>query len=244
VSGYGTDQALLRFRALGRMGAEVVCMGILLENIGRNVNRYRPMWNARTGICVTKPRFVLDEAGALVLVPQPYRSRAELADAILDGSVIEHIAEHEYWLGRPPVPTGKLSSLVRVACGFLAYRERTPARLWRDEAGEPFRVTLAILASFQAEARASGARLAPVLVFPSKEDLREYALPGRPYWTGFFAELERRGIEYIDLITPLCAQARAEGEDPPAKSLFSGGHLSKPGNAVVASTLQAWLRAR
>lgn len=243
VSGYGTDQALLRFRALGRMGAEVVCMGILLENIGRNVNRYRPMWNARTGICLTKPRFVLDETGALVLVPQPYANRAELADAILDGSVIADIAEHEYWLGRPTVPTGKLSSLVRVACGFLAYRERTPARLWRDESGEPFQVTLAILSAFQAEARASGARLAPVLVFASKEDLREYALPGRPYWTGFFAELERRGIEYVDLVTPLCERARADGEDPPAKSLFSGGHLSKPGNAVVASTLQAWLRA-
>ena len=39
-----------------------------------------------------------------------------------------------------------------------------------------------------------GARLAPILVFPSKEDLREYALPGRPYWDGLFAELDRRGI--------------------------------------------------
>jgi len=243
VSGYGTDQALLRFRALGRMGAEVVCLGILLENIGRNVNRYRPLWNTRTGFCVTKPRFVLDDSGALVLVPQPYATRVELAQAILDGSLVEAIAEHEYWLGRPVVPTGKLSSLVRVACGFLAYRERTPARLWRDEAGEPFRVTLAILAAFQAEALARGARRAPILVFPSKEDLRQYALPGRPFWGGFFAELERRGIEYVDLVTPLAERARADGEEPPAASLFKGGHLSKVGNAVVASTLRAWLRA-
>lgn len=244
VSGYGTDQALLRFRALGRMQAEVVCLGLLLENIGRNVNRYRPLWNARTGICLTKPRFVLDSAGALELVPQPFATRLELATAIEEGSLLERIAEHEYWLGRPSVPTGKLSSLVRVACGFLAYRERAPARLWRDEAGEPFLVTLAILETFQREARASGARFAPILVFPAKEDLREHGIPGRPYWTGLLAELERRGIEHVDLVTPLLERARADGEQPPAHSLYYGGHLSKVGNAVVAETLLAWLRAR
>jgi len=243
VSGYGTDQALLRFRRVGRMGAEVVCLGILLENIGRNVNRYRPLWNARTGICLTKPRFVLDESGALVLVPQPFATRGALADAIEDGSLLERIGPHEYWLGRPAVPTGRLSSLVRVACGFLAYRERSPARLWRDEAGEPFRVTLAILESFQREARASGARHAPILVFPAKEDLRDHGLAGRPYWNGLLAELERRGVAHIDLVTPLLARAQADGEDPPAKSLYFGGHLSKVGNAVVAETVLAWLRA-
>jgi hypothetical protein len=244
VSGYGTDQALLRFRSLGLLGADVACLGILLENIGRNVNRYRPLWNMRTGICLTKPRFVLDARDELVLVPQPYATRIELAEAILAERVLEDVAEHEYWLGRPPVPTGKLSSLVRVACGFLAYRERTPARLWRDEAGEPFRVTLALLAAFQAEARAAGARHAPILVFPAKEDLRNHALPGRPYWTGFFAELERRGIEFIDLVTPLAERARADGEEPPGASLYKGGHLSKVGNALVAQTLRDWLRAR
>ena len=35
-------------------------------------------------------------------------SREELLAAILDGSVIERVAEHEYWLGRPRVPTGRL----------------------------------------------------------------------------------------------------------------------------------------
>lgn len=244
VSGYGTDQALLRFRALGRLEAEVVCLGILLENIGRNVNRYRPMWNARTGFCVTKPRFVLDQQGALELLPQPFTTRVELAQAIQDGSVLERIAEHEYWLGRPEVPTGRLSSLVRVACGFLAYRERTPARLWREPEGEPFRVTLAILETFQREALASGARLAPILVFPAKEDLRDHALVGDPYWSGFYAELERRGLDYVDLVTPLAERARADAEPAPAASLYKGGHLSKAGNAVVAATLRDWLRAR
>ncbi|NOT30308.1 MAG: SGNH/GDSL hydrolase family protein [Planctomycetes bacterium] len=244
VSGYGTDQAWLRYRRVGRgLGAEVVCIGLMLENIGRNVNRYRPLWATRTGVCVTKPRFVLDAGGAPVLVPQPYATRAELLAAILDGSVLEHVAEHEYWLGRPTVPSGKLSAFVRLSAGYLAYRERTPARLWREPAGEPFRVTLALLEHFQREVLADGARLAPVLVFPAKEDLTRYALTGRPYWLELYAELERRGLPFLDLIEPLVERARAEPGEHGVQRLYEGGHLSALGNAVVARALGEWLRA-
>lgn len=245
VSGYGTDQAWLRYRRLGRgLGAEIVCLGLMLENIGRNVNRYRPLWATFTGVCVTKPRFVLATDGKLELVPQPYATREELYAAIADGSVLEQIAAHEYWLGRPEIPTGKLSSLVRLACGYLAYRERSPARLWRDVSGEPFQVTLALLEGFHRMAVADGLRLAPVLLFPSKEDLRDYALPGRPYWTSLFSELERREIPYVDLIVPLTEGARALGAERWELELFQGGHLSRAGNAIVARELLAWIHAR
>jgi len=243
VSGYGTDQALLRYERIGRgLSAQVACMGILLENIGRNVNRYRPLWNTLTGICMAKPRFVLADGGSLELVSQPFASRTELRAAILDGSVIERVAEHEYWLGRPTLLTGRVSSLLRIVAGYFAYRERTPARLWRDPEGEPFQVTVAILERFHRQALADGARLAPILIFPSKEDLREYALPERPYWVGLLAELDRRGIPYIDLIEPLTASARETREDPPGASLYSGGHLSRVGNGVVAGEILTWLK--
>lgn len=244
VSGYGTDQAWLRYQRIGRdLGAEIVCLGLMLENIGRNVNRYRPLWATRTGVCVTKPRFVLAENGALELVPQPFPTRAELHAAILDGSVIERIAAHEYWLGRPRIPSGKLSALVRIAGGYFAYRERTPARLWQETEGEPFQVTLAILEHFQRQAVQDGARLAPILLFPAKEDLRGYALAGRPYWSALLGELERRGIACLDLSVPLAARARELDEDPPARSLYVDGHLSRAGNAVVAGALRDWIRA-
>jgi hypothetical protein len=181
VSAYGTDQAWLRYRRVGRgLGAEIVCLGLMLENIGRNVNRYRPLWATYSGQCVAKPRFVLGADGALTLLPQPFETRAELHAAILDGSVLERVRPHEYWLGRPRVPTGELSGLVRLAAGLVAYRERSPSRLWRARGEEPFEVTLALLAGFQREALADGARHAPILVFPAKEDLREHALRGRP----------------------------------------------------------------
>jgi hypothetical protein len=192
-------------------------------------------------VCITKPRFVLEPGGELLLLPQPFERREDLHAAILDGSVLERVAEHEFWLGRPRVPTGKVSGLVRLAAGYLAYRERSPALLWRDTEGEPFQVTLAILAAFQRQALADGARLAPVLLFPALEDVRKYALEGRPYWTALLAELERRGISFLDLVTPLTERARALGG---TGSLYVGGHLSGAGNALVAREILAWVEAR
>jgi len=204
----------------------------------------RPLWATRTGVCVTKPRFVLDAAGAPVLVPQPYATREELYAAILDGSVLDAVAEHEHWLGRPRVPTGRVSGFVRLFAGYLAYRERSPARLWSEPDGEPFRVTLALLEAFHREALADGARLAPVLVFPSREDLERNALPARPYWGALLAELARRGVPYLDLIEPLRAHAEATGGRKGVGPLYSGGHLSRAGNAIVARELLAWLHAQ
>jgi hypothetical protein len=241
VSGYGTDQAWMRYQRVGRaLGAEVVCLGLMLENIGRNVNRYRPLWATRSAVCMTKPRFVLDAAGALVLVPQPFATREELLAAIHDGSVLTRVAEHEHWLG-PRVPLGRLSALARLATGYFAYRARSPARLWRAPKEEPFRVTLALIEAFEREARADGARHAPVLVFPSKEDLERHALRRTPYWTPLLDELERRGLEHLDLVAPLAAEARAGAG---VTALYRGGHLSRLGNAVVARELAAWLAER
>src|SRR5437867_893386 len=60
VGGYGTDQALLRFRKeASGLEADVVCIGLMLENTGRNVNRYRPLWYPSDPGCYAKPRFVL-----------------------------------------------------------------------------------------------------------------------------------------------------------------------------------------
>jgi hypothetical protein len=191
---------------------------------------------------MTKPRFVLGAGGELELLPQPFATRTALAAAVVDGSVLAATREHEYWVGRPDIPTGGLSALARIAGGFFAYRERTPAHLWQDPEGEPFRTTVALLEQFRREALAAGAKRTLVLVFPAKEDLREYALAGRPYWTALLAELDRRGIPYLDLVALLAERARELDEDPPGASLYKGGHLSPTGNALVARALRAWVR--
>jgi hypothetical protein len=243
VSAYGTDQSFLRYRRRGRRrGAHVICMGMLLENIGRNVNRYRPLWYPRTGSPIAKPRFVLGESGELVHVPVPYATEAEFRAAVLDETVLADLAEHERWSGPRPW-TGRLSSFVRIATGLWAYAQRQPKKLWEDPDDEAFRVTVAILDTFRREALADGAQEAVLLIFPYKDDLASYLETGTRYWQPLLGELERRGIPYIDLVPPLAQkhrELRAEGRDG---TVYFGGHLSSVGNSVVAKELKAWIDA-
>ncbi len=70
VGGYGTDQALLRVAREARGPAEALLVGLMLENIGRNVNRYRPLWYPRAQPAA-KPRYVLGPRAATVSKARP-----------------------------------------------------------------------------------------------------------------------------------------------------------------------------
>jgi len=244
VGGYGTDQALLRYRREGRgLGAQVVLVGLLLENIGRNVNRYRPLWNTRTGLVVPKPRFVLEPDAAspsgssLRALPQPYLDEAELARDLRSGALLERLREHEHWCDRPKTPRTWLPAVARVPLAYWAYTERREDRLWQHPQDEPFRVTIEILDTFRREALADGALRCIVLVFPTKEDLRDYSERGVHYWGELGRELDRRGIEWIDTTHELYMHQAVIHREPQRGALYSGGHLSGEGNSVVARTV-------
>ena len=251
VGGYGTDQALLRFRRVAPgLGGEVAVLGILLENIGRNVNRYRPLWHPNSGATGAKPRFVLTgdvltgdalAGDALELVPLPYATRAELLASVLDGSVLEQLAEREHWLHRPRLGLAAHSNLARIAAGYLAYSARTPRRLWLDAEGEPYRLTLALIQAFADEARELGFARSLVLIFPQRSDVAGLIEREDRYWAGFTDELERRGIEHIDLVGPLAARHLECEADPSQGTVWYGSHLSSVGNAVVADLVWDWL---
>jgi len=241
VGGYGTDQAFLRYQKVGRkLGADVVVIGLLLENIGRNVNRYRPMWSLTSALTRSKPRFQL-RGDELVLVPQPFETEAELLSAVRDDSVLDRLAEDEYWRG-PDVLTGRASSLMRLMMGWVAYRERQPRKLWVDHEGEPYRVSVAILESFHRMAMADGAELAPVLIFPTFEDLEALAESGDRYWSGLVEELESLGIPVVDLSEPLLVMFRQYAAKGRPRALFTGYHLSETGNGIVASALDKFIK--
>jgi len=243
VPAYGTDQALLRFRRLApSLDADVFVLGILVENIGRNVNRYRPLYYPRTSTPVAKPRFVLED-GRLRLVPPPYAERAELLRAVADGSVLQRLWEHEYWDDASHLGWLGRSSLARFGAAWFAYRRRQPELLWGDPNGEPFRVTVALLDTFNSEAPRIGAARALVLVFPRQKELDALVDDDDRYWQPLLDELERRAIPFIDLADALSgpyAAARVEAGAPP---LYVGGHLSEEGNRIVAEQMLEWLRA-
>ena len=235
VAAYGTDQALLRFRREGRaLEADVVAIGFLLENVGRNVNRYRPCWYPDSGSLAAKPRFVLEERG-LRLVPTGFATQAELVAAIEDGSIRGRLAPDDHWASS----LGPLASsaVARVAGAILADRAREVDALLAAPEGVPYRTTLALLVAFHEEARAAGAAAAPVLLFPRRVDLEDHLAGGERFWARLESDLRARGVPVIDLAAPLADAARVGG----VGALYRGGHLSREGNAVVARALLAWL---
>ncbi|MEW6072032.1 MAG: hypothetical protein AB1726_05465 [Planctomycetota bacterium] len=243
VGGYGTDQAFLRFQAED-VGAriDVVLIGLLLENIGRNVNRYRPLWFPRTPSPAAKPRF-LREDGTLRLLELPFATQAEFVAAVASGEVCARLAEGEFWSDEPVPAWLAWSGIARLVGMRRAYAARELPRLWRDVDGEPFRVTLALLAAFHRHAiEARGARLAPVLVFPTREDLAGLAETGERTWNPLLDALAAQGIDCLDLSASLADadRARAPG-DPP---LYGASHLSPRGNEVVARAVRAWVEPR
>jgi len=230
VMGWGTDQALLRFRDGGaELRPDVVLVGLMSENIQRNVNRLVSVRAPEEPFPLVKPRFLLED-GELRLLPHPYATERELYEAAVGGTLGYDLAPHE-WLAETSAGAGWSS----VADAVRVRRERAQRRQWwlqwKDTDGEPFRVTLAILEAFQREALAAGARLAGVLVFPSSTDLAD---PERKLST-LHAALDERGVPYVDLYDLVRAR-RARGEET-----YGRMHLTAAANGEVAQAVLAWL---
>lgn len=240
VNGYGVDQALLRYRRDGRgLGAHVVCIGFMLENVARHVNRYKPLLAYETRDTAVKPRFVLED-GELRLVPLPFEDERAWLDAVEDGSITARLAEHERWSHVTlPAPLWR-SSLVRLAVAALESGRRDYGRLWTGPDAGARELTIALLAAFHREAMADGARGAPVLIWPPEPDLRRFIASGRRFWTSLLDALDERGVPHVDLAEPLAEAARTTGVD----ALYEGNHLSREGNEVVARTVREWIEAR
>jgi len=230
--GYGTDQALLRLARDVRGPVDGVLVGLMSENIGRNVNRYRPLWYPGAQPAA-KPRYVL-APGGLELVPQPYRTRQELVAAVADGSVRATLEEHEHWDDGTPPGWLAWSGCARFVAARLAYRARAPARLWSAREEAPYRTTLAVLGAFPGVARGLGTQRVVVVFFPTREDLRGLLDGGTVPWDGLAEALAPLGLELVDTTPALLAEARAVGLD----GLYLESHFSPRGNELVAEAVR------
>ena len=243
VSGFGTDQALMRFEHEGQgVHADVVCIGVMLENIVRNVSRFTRLRNPYVKGLGIKPRFRLVHE-RLELVPSPYPTEQAVCEAVFAGTLPDDVRDFDAFAELPYDSWVWKSALARLYLGWSGSRARDYRRAWRDESGEAFQVTLAILARFDAQARAAGASRPLVILFPTREDLALLLEGGERFWIGLERALDERGIEWLDVCEPLAARSRelasGDGEATALVSrVFLRAHLNREGNAVVARALQ------
>jgi hypothetical protein len=250
VSGYGPDQALLRYRRLaGEVPTPLVALGLGLENINRIVNRYRPFYFKDTGLPLPKPRFVLD-GNRLRLLPNPVR-RPEDLERLADPDFVAGIGEGDGWYERRDLPRRHfpyLALLFEPAIWRQAFGERQAtgddnpiprANLWREpEARELY---FAIMDAFATDAAAAGSR--PLFVVQPGRALLDARRENRgiPGYNRVLRRCAERGYLCFDGVDALLPSA---GETEIDALFERGGHASALGNRLMAGELSAFLRER
>jgi hypothetical protein len=250
VGGYGTDQAFLLFLREGmRFAPEIVLIGFAPVDLRRAVNVYR-RFISTDDLPIAKPRFRLDPAGRLQLVPSPIRDRADWNRLIAEPrATLASFAPHDPWYEplRYESAMYRWSATARlgIALGYrLWWKYRWEGRLmtgreFRPES-EAFAVQRALLNSFADSVRARGARPL-IVIFPDRESVAEAAPGVRPVYAPLREALEGDGrAEVLDLLDALVAERARTSVD----SLFAPGrHYSARANAVVADAVSRRLVA-
>ncbi len=247
VPGYGTDQAYLRFHDNSRDPANLVFLGLLSENIQRNVTQLRNFIIPNSQ-CQTKPRFILNETGKLEVVPFPALT-AETYPEFLKHP--ERFLEHDYF--RPGGPSGAqnlgfpyLWSIIkahkffydRYVLGYKSYLQFYEP----DHPSQALPLTRAIVNQFLREAKDRG-KQPIVLIFPGPEDFPFYQQHKRPVHEPLLKEFHRQGVDYVDLGAEITK--RLQGRD--YQEVFLTGrysHFNEKGNRLVAEIVYDYLKAK
>jgi hypothetical protein len=241
VSAYGMDQAFLRWSKLGRrFSPDIVLFGLQLENVRRNVNLLRPLYDvtARDSFPFSKPRFVLTSNG-LQPINVPVVPPAELPELFRE---IESwpLLKHEFFY-RPQDYRESLWRRSRLASRAAKVLRELASRSapdpFFDPQLEPARLTGAIVDAFAQDVERLGGRFL-VVHLPLERDLED-RLRGREF---AYAELLDRidaAHEVIHVEGRMLEHARTES----LESLFRG-HYTKLGNDIVGDVVAEHLLGR
>jgi hypothetical protein len=235
VNGYGMDQAYLRWEQVGRgYNPDVVVFGLQAENIHRNVNLIRPLYQRATeNLPFAKPRFVL-ENGQLRLINSPVLPPSQLP-AILRNIDAWPLARYEAYY-RPDAYVARPWEH-SLAIGFLTrvMAEQSDPEGDDEASADEQELGMAILEAFEKSVHAAGARFV-VMYMPKRADLRRYRDSGQvPNMA--FVERVRQRFEFIETVTALRDELRTQS----FASLYGATHYSLAGNQVVARVLSDWL---
>lgn len=251
VGGYGTDQAYLRFRENSRDTSPVVILGIHPADVARNLTRIRDLENRQKWFAL-KPRFILDDAGNLVLIPIPDLTEPQYQQVIGERSgrlVLDHEAL------QPGGPAGVVQlefpysvAVVKNMLSFYGFRSRLfryPEWMELLERGHPLQgleITVKITQAWVELAREQG-KTPLVLLLPHPADFAYFERKAVwPYHT-LTEEYRRSGIAVIDFGPFLISRAKRQGV---AVASYFGAtrHYNDAGNALVAEVVDAGLQQR
>ena len=244
VSGYGTDQAYLRFLDNHKDQAHVVILGFLSENLMRNVNQLRNLISSSTA-CSLKPRFVVNDQGQLTLVPIPPLTKKEYDDL---KRTPELILTHEFFL------PGGLSGYQKMAFPYtwgliklfpILYKNlvlHRPTYYDFYQPGHPSQaveVTVGIMEEFSRDARKRG-KQPLVLIIPTHFDVAHYRKVGKWVYQPLIDILVKKRLAFID-VGPKFVQYVGNANVETLYSPKTQNHLNERGNWLLAQTVYDYL---
>lgn len=240
VPGYGVDQAWLRYRRLkGRVLTHIILIGVMADNIGRHLNRYRPFITPAERIYFVKPRFESGALGLMVLA-SPFQETADYQapDATLQERLFD-VGHHDRFFDARFYSSSALdhSRLYRIA-HTLALKPTSHAE-WRPLYADPsaLDLTLAIVKGFADEVRADGRQA--VIVFLPERTVAEDVLQGRvPPTSALVSNLKTMGYPLVDLSEPVTGFIK----DAAASESFLP-HYSPALSRAVAAHIAEWKKA-
>lgn len=248
VGGYGTDQALLRYRAEGdTYRPEIVLIGFAPVNLGRNVNRYRRFLSTREAPWV-KPRFLLAPSGELELLPAPVQSLDQWQSYLDYPKRVRAFGVNDQWYA-PLVyenPAYDWLATVRLVSNvYLRLRDRYfgPQRMLEGDvfrtSAPAFHVTIALLEQFAKEVRLAGAH--PIIVMlPDLRSVHASRSGGRTVYDPIVQALAAEH-EIWDMGIPF---AEAPDTAVVADWFMPAGHYSPSANKLIADRMARYLDDR
>jgi lysophospholipase L1-like esterase len=237
VSGYGMDQAYLRWKHQGiDFAPQLVVFGLQFENFQRNTNLVRAIYNPRTGLPFAKPRFVLED-DRLRLVNHPCVAPQDLPEVLRNFDKwpwSQHEAHYRaedyqsrWW------QASRLLTFVENVIGEALLAEESDYQANSDDA----RLCLKIIENFADSVASVGAQFI-VLVMPKRKDLEYAMVHGEfPYENILTAAARPLPVVRADRQLLKAAQANT------LESLYLRLHYSAKGNQIVAQALVDQLEA-
>lgn len=248
VGGYGVDQAYLRFLLEGSAFApSVVLICFTTDDLRRLVSVYR-RFISPLELPLVKPRFELDSAGGLRLLPTPIRAVEDYRALLMSPERVRAFGTFDDWY-EPLVyqnPAYDLSPTVRLVSSVwirVANRYFRKNRIFEggslNQEAEAFKIQVALFDSFRDSVLAAGYR--PIIVFlPDRESVAARATGDKALYAPLASRLEALAIPFLDAGDAFAAEGvRAQH----GEWFMPGGHYSPAGNTVVAEWLLPLLRA-
>ena len=237
VGGYGIDQAMLRFKQQGAAFApHLVVLGFQPENLKRNLNLLRPLYDPRSGLPFSKPRFILSGQN-LSLINVPVLPPEKLVDTLRDFDDWE-LRPHEYFYDPVDFQTSwwQHSKLFATVVELKA----DPRNHWLlkriifQEGSEEQQVGWGVIQAFEQEVAAAGSRFM-IVHLPSHPEMELHAGLGRWTYQTFLDALD----SLYDVVHPEAALIRAAGDGGFGE--IYAGHFNEKGNRIIAEAIFAHL---